>query len=117
MLANIAYPDLTFNDTWLNLIYQNVSYNNTVAILDGYMAYTFHFNQLSASADSFQSNVDSYLTDAVPSSLVLLRQPFDIWNAIYPTEVNAFYLPSMNNICKYRCSTGNLLLNGLLQIS
>eukprot|EP00731_Ephydatia_muelleri_P003774 Em0001g3774a len=76
MLANIAYPDLTFNDTWLNLIYQN----------------------LSASADSFQNNVDSYLTDGVPSALVLLRQPFNIWNTIFPTEVNAFYQPSMNNI-------------------
>ena len=76
MLANIAYPGLTFNDTWLNLIYAN----------------------LSASVNSFQNNVDSYLTDRVPSSLVLLRQPFDIWNKIFPTVVNAFYQPRMNNI-------------------
>ena len=91
-------------------------FKNTVNILYGYGIYP-SFNQLSASADSFQNNVDSYLTDGVPSALVLLRQPFNIWNTIFPTEVNAFYQPSMNNICKYRCSTGSLLLNGLLQIS
>ena len=98
MLANIAYPDLTFNDTWLSLIYANVSLRMQ-QILDMY-GNALWFYQLFASAENFQKNVDSYLSDIVPSRLVQLRQPFDIWKTIFPTEVNAFYEDQMNTICK-----------------
>ena len=97
MLTNIAYPDLTFNDTWLNKIYENVSLNK--ANINQWIRYSTYFYQLTASTDNFQGNIDSYLTDMVPSSLVLLRQPYDQWKRNTPTTVNAYYQRTMNNIC------------------
>ena len=98
MLTNIAYPDLTFNDTWLNLIYVNVSLNK--ANINQWIRYSTCFYQLSASADNFQGNLDRYLTDMVPSSLVLLREPFDLWYP--PTTVNAYNVLNANSICTSR---------------
>ena len=65
------------------------------------MVMIFFIFQLSVSANRFQDNVDNYLTNIVPSNLVLLRLPYDLWNTICPTTVNAYYLPMMNNICQY----------------
>ena len=99
MLTNIAYPDFPFNDTWLNLVYENVSLNK--ANINQWIRYSTCFYQLTVSADNYQGNLDSFLTDMVPSSLVLLRQPYDQWNSksfATPT-VNAFYEDLENSIC------------------
>eukprot|EP00731_Ephydatia_muelleri_P000105 Em0001g105a len=80
MIAMIAYPNLTFNDTLLNTFY----------------------SELIVSADDFASNLYYYLGFEVKTNLAQFRQPANLWTfvpkQVDPLEVNAFYSPSLNQI-------------------
>ncbi|KAL5515080.1 hypothetical protein EMCRGX_G000198 [Ephydatia muelleri] len=80
MIAMIAYPDLTFNDTLLNKFY----------------------SELTVSADDFASNLYYYLGFEVKTNLSQLRQPANLWTMVPaqfdPLEVQASYYPSLNQI-------------------
>eukprot|EP00731_Ephydatia_muelleri_P000104 Em0001g104a len=83
MIAMIAYPDLTFNDTLLNKFY----------------------SELTVSADDFASNLYYYLGFEVKTNLSQLRQPANLWTMVPaqfdPLEVQASYYPSLNQICTF----------------